>query len=49
LDAVSLGFKTWVIKDACRGVNLSQGDIDNAWQAMEEAGCRVILSQQAMV
>ena len=49
LDAVSLGFKTWVIKDACRGVDLAQGDIDKAWQAMEEAGCRVILSQQAMV
>lgn len=48
LDAVSLGFKTWVIKDACRGVDLAQGDIDKAWQTMEEAGCRVILSQQAM-
>ena len=38
LDAVSLGFKTYLIKDGCRGVNLTEGDVDKALQEMEEKG-----------
>ncbi|MGL4829587.1 MAG: bifunctional nicotinamidase/pyrazinamidase, partial [Vibrio sp.] len=46
LDARSLYFNTWVIQDACRGVELNEGDCDAAWQAMSEAGCQLISSQQ---
>lgn len=44
LDALSLGFKTWVIQDACRGVNLIDGDVEAAWSAMQEAGCQLTVS-----
>lgn len=42
LDAVSLGFQTTVIADACRGVNLSPGDAEQALAAMQAAGCHVM-------
>ncbi|CAM3582434.1 nicotinamidase/pyrazinamidase [Vibrio aerogenes CECT 7868] len=44
LDAVSLGFKTYVIQDACRGVNQRPGDDDVAFYEMSKAGCLLILS-----
>lgn len=44
LDAVSLGLRTWVIKDACRGVNIAAQDSDDAFQAMQDAGCELISS-----
>lgn len=44
LDAVSLGFKTWVIQDACRGVNMAESDVEAAWSAMQEAGCQLTVS-----
>ncbi len=48
LDAVSLYFKTWVIQDACRGVELNAGDCATAWHAMQTAGCQLITSQQLL-
>lgn len=44
LDAQAQGFKTTLIADACRGVNLSPGDDARAIEAMREAGVRVIQS-----
>lgn len=38
LDAVSLGYKTHVIIDACKGVNLNPGDIENSLNEMKKAG-----------
>lgn len=38
LDALSLGFGVTLLQDACRGVELSSGDIDTAIQAMKAAG-----------
>ena len=38
LDAVSLGLKTHVIEDACRGVNLKPGDVNRALEEMKQAG-----------
>ena len=38
LDAVSLGFETRLRRDACRGVNLSAGDVDKAIEEMQAAG-----------
>ena len=46
LDALSLGFETWVISDACRGVNLQIGDDGRALEAIAAAGGRVITSGQ---
>ena len=44
LDAVSLGFKTSVVQDACRGVEMAQGDVESAWKQMKQAGCKLIQS-----
>jgi nicotinamidase/pyrazinamidase len=44
LDAVALGFKTCVIEDACRGVNLQPGDVERAVGEMRAKGVEVCLS-----
>jgi nicotinamidase/pyrazinamidase len=41
-DGLALGFKTHVIADACRGVNLLPGDVDKALADMRTAGVFVI-------
>lgn len=41
LDAVGLGFKTTVVEDACRGVNLNEGDVERAIDQMRKAGVRI--------
>lgn len=46
LDSVSLGFRTFLIEDACRGVNLNSGDDQNAIEEMERAGVTRISSRQ---
>lgn len=45
LDAVTLGFKTTVITDACRGVNLGAGDVDRALAELRAAGVDVVESR----
>lgn len=44
-DAVTLGFKTHVILDACRGVELNRGDVAQAVEDMEKAGVTILHSQ----
>jgi nicotinamidase/pyrazinamidase len=44
LDAAELGFETVVIEDACRGVELQPGDVDEAFGELEEAGVEVLTS-----
>lgn len=46
LDAVKLGFKTNLIIDACRGVELNQGDIESAVSEMKRAGIAVRRSEE---
>ncbi len=46
LDAAELGFNTRVIQDACRGVDMTEGDVDRAFKAMQEAGCHLIQSSE---
>lgn len=41
LDAVEQGFQTILIKDACRGVNLNEGDVERAIAQMKKAGIAV--------
>lgn len=48
LDAVSLGFKTSLIEDASRGVDLNPGDVQRAVEEMQAAGVRVVQSKDIM-
>lgn len=41
LDAVALGFKTFLIQDACKGVDLVDGDVDKAIEEMKQRGIKV--------
>ena len=47
LDAVQLGFKTHLIEDASRGVNLQPDDVRNAIEEMKRFG--VVVVQSGMV
>ena len=44
LDAVTLGFKTHVVIDGCRGVELNAGDTQAAIDEMREAGVEIVTS-----
>ena len=43
LDARKAGFETYVIEDACRGID-TQGSLAKAWDAMRKAGVKRIQS-----
>jgi len=42
LDARMLGFDTFLVEDACRGVNLNPGDVEKAVAEMRSAGVVVV-------
>ncbi len=42
LDALTLGFQTYIIKDVCRGVKLVSGDVDRAVDEMKKAGVHIV-------
>jgi len=44
LDAVKLGFKTHVVIDGCRGVELKRGDTQSAIEEMRRAGVEIVTS-----
>jgi nicotinamidase/pyrazinamidase len=44
LDALALGFNTFVVLDACRGVNLQPGDAERAMAEMAKAGAVIVTS-----
>lgn len=48
LDAVSLGFETYLIEDACRGIDLVAGDIVRALDEMKEKGVHIIRVKDMM-
>ncbi|WP_414656081.1 isochorismatase family protein [Ferrovibrio sp.] len=43
MDARKEGFETYVIEDACRGID-TQGSLAKAWAAMQAAGVQRIQS-----
>jgi nicotinamidase/pyrazinamidase len=47
LDASDLGFRTSVLQDGCRGIDLTPGDVDASWRAMGEAGVDLLQSSEA--
>lgn len=42
LDAVSVGLRTLVVEEGCRGIDLSPGDVARAWDEMRAAGVKVV-------
>lgn len=42
IDAVGEGYKTILVKDACRGVNINAGDVDNAIIEMQQHGVEIL-------
>ena len=38
LDAASLGLRTSVVPEGCRGIDLAPGDVGRAWEEMRAAG-----------
>ncbi|MCB0564154.1 MAG: bifunctional nicotinamidase/pyrazinamidase [Phaeodactylibacter sp.] len=46
LDALELGFKTYLVADGCRGVNLKEGDSDKAISEMQEKGAIIVRSTE---
>lgn len=46
LDAVQMGFKTHLVEDACRGVNLRPDDVKNAVEEMKRAGVSISRSSE---
>lgn len=48
LDAVSLGYRTHLVEDACRGVELRPGDVGRAIDEMRERGVVVVRAGERM-
>ena len=48
LDALRLGFETMVVADACRGVEVNEGDTARAIEEMRRAGARIVESQEIL-
>jgi nicotinamidase/pyrazinamidase len=46
LDALALGFKAFLIRDACRAINLHPGDEERAIEKMRQKGAKIIISSQ---
>lgn len=46
LDAREFGFETYLIEDACRGVNMHPSDSSKAVEAMRDAGVKIVQSTQ---
>ncbi len=44
MDAVRVGFKVTLVKDACRGVDFPAGNVADALATMEKAGVRIASS-----
>lgn len=42
LDALSLGYKVYLVKDGCRGVNINPDDSEKAIDEMKKAGAIII-------
>lgn len=46
MDAISLKFETYVIIDACKGVDFPEGNIEKALNTMKEKGIKIINSSE---
>jgi nicotinamidase/pyrazinamidase len=48
LDAVGLGFTTYLVLDGCRGVELNSGDVDRAVDDLQRAGVEIVDSDSVL-
>ena len=48
LDARKLGLETFVVIDACRGIDLAPGDVERAVREMKEAGVHIVMYRDAV-
>jgi len=48
MDSLRLGFKTFLIEDASRGVNVPEGSLNRALDEMKKHGAKVITSQNIL-
>ncbi len=48
LDAISAGFETYLIRDACRGVELKSGDVARALEEMTAAGGHIVHAERLL-
>lgn len=48
LDAASLGFRTFLVEDGSRGVNLKSGDVEDALAEMKTLGISIINSNEIL-
>ncbi|MBI4660319.1 MAG: bifunctional nicotinamidase/pyrazinamidase [Verrucomicrobia bacterium] len=48
LDAAALGLTTYLLEDACRGVNLMPNDVRNALEEMRRAGVKIVTASETM-
>lgn len=46
LDSLELGFQSWVIRDACKAINLHEGDEKRAILTMQSKGAHMIQSSE---
>jgi nicotinamidase/pyrazinamidase len=49
LDAVALGFKTYLVEDACRGVEVHPGDVQQAIDKMRDSGVTIVRTMQTTI
>ena len=48
LDSQTAFFETFVIIDACRGVNVKKGDVGRAVREMRRAGVKIVTSRELL-
>lgn len=48
LDAIELGYKAYIIVDACRGIELQKGDVEAAFEKMQQQGAECITTEQVI-
>ncbi len=48
LDAINLGYSTYVIQDGCFGIDKNAGDVEKAFKRMQEKGATLIRSEDIL-
>jgi nicotinamidase/pyrazinamidase len=46
LDAIKRGFTTYVVREAVKGVEIEEGDVEHAFDEMKSAGVRVVSASE---
>jgi nicotinamidase/pyrazinamidase len=49
LDAIKRGFTTYVVREAVKGVEIEEGDVEHAFDEMKSAGVRVVSASEVFL